>query len=88
MWKIFLIVFFGGGGGFSDIFGGGFSSSSSRKSNNNLKISIPLSLEEINEGISKTVKKLSVLKSLRHQKLKHVKNVMVLEKLNLFKDQC
>ena len=47
---------FGGGGGFSDIFGGGFSSSSSRKSNNNLKISIPLSLEEINEGISKTVK--------------------------------
>ena len=47
---------FGGGGGFSDIFGGGFSSSNSRKSNNNLKISIPLSLEEINEGISKTVK--------------------------------
>jgi len=48
---------FGGRGGFGDIFGGGgFGSSSSGRSNNNLKISIPLTLEEINSGIEKKVK--------------------------------
>ena len=48
---------FGGGGGFGDIFGGG--QRRSRRSNGgatNLKITIPLTLEEIHSGTKKTVK--------------------------------
>ena len=48
---------FGGGGGFGDIFGGG--QRRSRRSNGgatNLKITIPLTLEEIFSGAKKTVK--------------------------------
>ena len=52
---IFNSVF--GGGGFGDIFGGGFSNSRKRNfDGNDLKISIPLTLEEIFEGTSKTIK--------------------------------
>ena len=48
---------FGGEGGFGDIFGGGFSNSRRRNiDGNDLKISIPLTLEEIFEGTSKTIK--------------------------------
>ena len=47
---------FGGRGGFGDIFSGSGFGSSSPRENNNLKISIPLSLEEINEGVSKKIK--------------------------------
>ena len=47
---------FGGSGGFGDIFGGGGFGSQSSRANNNLKISIPLTLEEINEGVSKKIK--------------------------------
>lgn len=47
----------GGGGGFGDIFGGGFSNSRKRSfDGNDLKISISLTLEEIFEGTSKTIK--------------------------------
>jgi len=52
---------FGGGGGFSDFFGGGDvfgnpRSSRRRSSGGNLKISIPLSLEEIHSGKEKKIK--------------------------------
>ena len=52
---------FGGGGGFSDFFGGGdiFGNSQSsrrRSSGGNLKIAIPLTLEEINSGKEKKIK--------------------------------
>ena len=48
---------FGGGGGFGDIFGGGFSNSRKRNfDGNDLKIKIPLTLEEVFEGTSKTIK--------------------------------
>jgi len=53
---------FGGGGSFSDIFGGGdiFGNRGSRQRNsskgNDLKITITLSLEEIFEGTTKTIK--------------------------------
>ena len=57
---IFNSVFGGGGaGGFSDFFGGGDifgNSRSRRRGGGNLKISIPLTLEEINSGIDKKIK--------------------------------
>ena len=58
---IFNSVFGGGGsGGFGDFFGGGdiFGNSRSRRrgGGGNLKISIPLTLEEINSGIDKKIK--------------------------------
>ena len=53
---IFNSVFGGSGGGFGDIFGSSGFGSSSPRSQNNLKISIPLTLEEINEGVSKKIK--------------------------------
>ena len=49
---------FGGGGGspFSDFFDGGSNRGSRNKSGENLKISIPLTLEEIFEGTTKKIK--------------------------------
>ncbi|MAZ68522.1 MAG: molecular chaperone DnaJ [Candidatus Marinimicrobia bacterium] len=58
---IFNSVFGGGSGGFSDIFGGDIfgsqrSSGNRRRKAENLKISIPLTYEEIFEGTSKKIK--------------------------------
>lgn len=46
----------GGGGGFGDIFGGGTSRSRGRARGADLKVKLPLSLEEIASGVTKKIK--------------------------------
>ncbi len=54
--RIFMEGFGGGGGGLGDIFGGGGSRSRGRSKGSDLKIKLPLTLEEIASGVTKKMK--------------------------------
>ncbi|MEA3287423.1 MAG: molecular chaperone DnaJ [Candidatus Marinimicrobia bacterium] len=54
--RIFMDGFGGGGGGLGDIFGGGGSRSRGRARGADLKVKLPLTLEEIATGITKKIK--------------------------------
>ncbi len=54
--RIFMEGFGGGGGGLGDIFGGGGGRSRGRAKGSDLKIKLPLTLEEIAAGVTKKMK--------------------------------
>ena len=54
--RIFMEGFGGGGGGLGDIFGGGGGRSRGRAKGSDLKIKLPLTLEEIATGVTKKMK--------------------------------
>ena len=56
IFSAFSDIFGGGGSPFADFFGGGSSRSNRKTAGENLKISIPLSLEEIYDGTTKKIK--------------------------------